>query len=101
MKKNLLFILILAMPIVLIGISIYNKDIERIERAFYFLLSIWGAYIMSSLKKYKDQQEDEKNYYILIYWGSLFNFCIFLPREHLFRLHYSINDCYISILSDI
>lgn len=36
MKKNLLFILFLVMPIALIGISIYNKDIERIERAFYF-----------------------------------------------------------------
>lgn len=53
MKKNLLFILFLVMPIALIGISIYNKDIERIERAFYFLLSICGAYIMSSLKEAK------------------------------------------------
>jgi Ca2+/Na+ antiporter len=54
MKKNLLFILFLVMPIALIGISIYNKDIERIERAFYFLLSICGAYIMSSLKEAKN-----------------------------------------------
>lgn len=104
MKKNLLFILFLVMPIALIGISIYNKDIERIERAFYFLLSICGAYIMSSLKEAKNikiSKRTKKNYYTLLYWSSLLYFCFFLLGKHLFRLHYSLNDYYISIFSDI
>ena len=54
MKKNLLFILFLVMPIALIGISIYNKDIERIERAFYFLSinmrSIYYVFLRKRLK---------------------------------------------------
>jgi Ca2+/Na+ antiporter len=79
MKKNLLFILFLVMPIALIGISIYNKDIERIERAFYFLLSICGAYIMSSLKeakKYKKSVRGRKKllYSPLLELSSLFLF---------------------------
>jgi uncharacterized membrane protein YfcA len=105
MKKNLLFILFLVMPIALIGISIYNKDIERIERAFYFLLSICGAYIMSSLKEaknYKNSVRGRKKFIILSFIGALFSiFVFFLLGKHLFRLHYSLNDCYISIFSDI
>ena len=104
MKKNLLFILFLVMPIALIGISIYNKDIERIERAFYFLLSICGAYIMSSLKEAKNIKISKrtKKIIILSFIGALFSiFCFFLLGKHLFRLHYSLNDCYISIFSDI
>lgn len=103
MKKNLLFILFLVMPIALIGISIYNKDIERIERAFYFLLSICGAYIMSSLKEAKNIKISKRTkkllYSPLLELSSLFLF--FLLGKHLFRLHYSLNDCYISIFSDI
>lgn len=74
MKKNLLFILFLAMPITIIGISIYNKDIERIERAFYFLLSICGAYIMSSLKEAKNIKISKKTKRIIIFSfiGALF-----------------------------
>lgn len=78
MKKNLLFILFLVMPIALIGISIYNKDIERIERAFYFLLSICGAYIMSSLKEAKNIKISKRTkkllYSPLLELSSLFLF---------------------------
>lgn len=103
MKKNLLFILFLVMPIALIGISIYNKDIERIERAFYFLLSICGAYIMSSLKEAKNIKISKrtKKIIILSFIGALFSILFFLLGKHLFRLHYSLNDYYISIFSDI
>lgn len=79
MKKNLLFILFLTMPIVLIGIGIYNKDIERIERAFYFLLSICGAYIMSSLKEAKKIRISKKTKRIIIlsFIGALFPIVVF------------------------
>ena len=79
MKKNLLFILFLVMPIALIGISIYNKDIERIERAFYFLLSICGAYIMSSLKEAKNIKISKrtKKIIILSFIGALSIFVFF------------------------
>lgn len=79
MKKNLLFILFLTMPIVLIGIGIYNKDIERIERAFYFLLSICGAYIMSSLKEAKKIRISKKTKRIIIlsFIGVLFSIFVF------------------------
>lgn len=86
MKKNLLFILILAMPIVLIGISIYNKDIERIERAFYFLLSIWGAYIMSSLKEAKNIRISKKTKRIIIFSfiGALFSIFVSFFLENIY-----------------
>ena len=42
-EKEFAFYSILSYAYSSIGISIYNKDIERIERAFYFLLSICGA----------------------------------------------------------
>jgi fructose-specific phosphotransferase system IIC component len=87
MKKNLLFILFLVMPIALIGISIYNKDIERIERAFYFLLSICGAYIMSSLKeakKYKKSVRGRKKIIILSFIGALFSIFVFFFLENIY-----------------
>lgn len=85
-EKNLLFILILAMPIVLIGISIYNKDIERIERAFYFLLSIWGAYIMSSLKEAKNIRISKKTKRIIIFSfiGALFSIFVSFFLENIY-----------------
>lgn len=54
MNKNLLFVIILIIPITLIGIGIYMNDIEHIERAFYLLLSFCGAYIASSFKEVKN-----------------------------------------------
>ena len=86
MKKNLLFILFLVMPIALIGISIYNKDIERIERAFYFLLSICGAYIMSSLKESKNIKISKrtKKIIILSFIGALFSIFVFFFLENIY-----------------
>lgn len=86
MKKNLLFILFLVMPIALIGISIYNKDIERIERAFYFLLSICGAYIMSSLKEAKNIKISKrtKKIIILSFIGALFSIFVFFFLENIY-----------------
>ena len=86
MKKILIFILVLVMPIALIGISIYNKDIERIERAFYFLLSICGAYIMSSLKEAKNIKISKrtKKIIILSFIGALFSIFVFFFLENIY-----------------
>ena len=78
MKKNLLFILFLVMPIALIGISI--------ERAFYFLLSICGAYIMSSLKEAKNIKISKrtKKIIILSFIGALFSIFVFFFLENIY-----------------
>ncbi len=54
MNKNLLFVTVLIIPLALIGVGIYTYDIEHIERAFYLLLSFYGAYVASSFKEFRN-----------------------------------------------
>lgn len=53
MNKNIFFAIALIIPITLIGIGIYSNDIERIERAFYLLLSFCGAFLAASFREFK------------------------------------------------
>lgn len=60
--------------------------IERIERAFYFLLSICGAYIMSSLKEAKNIKISKrtKKIIILSFIGALFSIFVFFFLENIY-----------------
>ena len=79
MRKNLIFTIVLLIPIFLIGVSIYNKDLEHIERSFYFLLSIYAAYITSTFKEFKNINIDKKTKRntIILFLISLISIVIF------------------------